>query len=66
MDIEFISWNESQIQVVHAFSMIVSYLRRSNGLWCPTLVLLSQMGILLSLSVAMVTIETVGFKPRGS
>ena len=38
----------------------------SNGLWCPTSVLLSQMRILLSLSVAMVTIETVGFKPRGS
>ena len=47
-------------------SMIISYLQRSNGLWCPTLVLLSQMRILLSLSVAMVTIETVGFKPRGS
>ena len=65
MDITFISWNESQSQVIHALSMIISYLS-SNGLWCPTLVLLSQMRILLSLSVAMVTIETVGFKPRGS
>ena len=59
MDIKFISWNESQTQVIHALSMIISYLQRSNGLW-------SQMRILLSLSVAMVTIETVGFKPRGS
>ena len=66
MDIKFISWNESQTQVIHALSMIISYLQRSNGLWCPTLVLLSQMRILLSLSVAMVTIESVGFKPRGS
>ena len=66
MDIKFISWNESQAQFIHALSMIISYLQRSNGLWCPTLVLLSQMRILLSLSVAMVTIETVGFKPRGS
>ena len=66
MDIQFISWNESQTQVIHALSMIISYLQRSNGLWYPTLVLLSQMRIHLSLSVAMVTIETVGFKPRGS
>ena len=66
MDIQFISWNESQTQVIHALSMIISYLQRSNVLWCPTLVLLSQMRILLLLSVAMVTIETVGFEPRGS
>ena len=50
MDIKFISWNESQTQVIHALSMIISYLQRSNGLWCPTLVLLSQMRILLFLS----------------
>ena len=50
MDIKLISWNESQTQVIHALSMIISYLQRSNVLWCPTLVLLSQMRILLSLS----------------
>ena len=50
MDIKFISWNESQTQVIHALSMIISYLQRSHGLWCPTLVLLSQMRILLFLS----------------
>ena len=61
MDIKFISWNESQTQVIHALSMIISYLQRFNGLWCPTLVLLCQMRILLSLSVAI-----TGFKPRGS
>ena len=50
VDIQFMSWNESQIQVIHALSMIISYLQRSNVLWCSTLVLLSQMRILLSLS----------------
>ena len=50
MDIKFISWNESQTQVIHALSMIISYLQRSNVLWCPTLVLLSQTRFLLFLS----------------
>ena len=50
MDIQFISWNESQTQVMYALSMIVSYLKRSNVLWCPTLVLLSQTRFLLLLS----------------
>ena len=50
MDIKFISWNESQTQVIHALSMIISYLQRSNVIWCPTLVLLSQMRFLLLLS----------------
>ena len=50
MDIQFISWNESQTQVTYALSMIVSYLQRSNVLWCPTLVLLSQTRFLLLLS----------------
>ena len=50
MDIQFISWNESQTQVIHALSMIISYLQRSNVLWCPTLVLLSQTRFLLFLS----------------
>ena len=50
MDIQFISWNESQTQIVHALSMIISYLQRSNVLWCPTLVLLSQTRFLLLLS----------------
>ena len=50
MDIQFISWNESQTQVIHALSMIISYLQRSNVLWCPTLVLLSQTRFLLLLS----------------
>ena len=59
MDIQFISWNESQTQVIYAFSVIISYLQGSNVLWCPTLVLLSQTRL-----VAMVTIESVGFKPR--
>ena len=49
MDIQFISWNESQTQVMYALSMIVSYLKRSNVLWCPTLVLLSQTRVLLLL-----------------
>ena len=39
MDIQFISWNESQTQVIYALSMIISYLQRSNVHWCPTLVL---------------------------
>ena len=50
MDIQFISWNESQTQFIHALSMIISYLQRSNVLWCPTLVLLSQTRFLLLLS----------------
>ena len=50
MDIQFISWNESQTQIVYALSMIISYLQRSNVLWCPTLVLLSQTRFLLLLS----------------
>ena len=50
MDIQFISWKESQTQIVHALSMIISYLQRSNVLWCPTLVLLSQTRFLLLLS----------------
>ena len=50
MDIKFISWNESQTQVIHALSMIISYLQRSNVIWCPTLLLLSQMRFLLLLS----------------
>ena len=50
MDIQFISWNESQTQVIHALSMIISYLQRSNVIWCPTLVLMSQMRFLLLLS----------------
>ena len=50
MDIQFISWNESQTQVIYALGMIVSYLQRSNVLWCPTLVLLSQTRFLLLLS----------------
>ena len=48
--VQFISWNESQTQVIHALSMIISYLQRSNVLWCPTLVLLSQTCFLLLLS----------------
>ena len=50
VDIQFISWNESQTQVIYALSMIISYLQRSNVLWCPTLVLLSQTRFLLLLS----------------
>ena len=50
MDIQFISWTESQTQVIYALSMIVSYLQRSNVLWCSTLVLLSQTRFLLLLS----------------
>ena len=50
MYIQFISWNESQTQVIHALNMIISYLQRSNVLWCPTLVLLSQTCFLLLLS----------------
>ena len=50
MDIQFTSWNENQTQVIYALSMIVSYLQRSNVLWCPTLVLLSQTRFLLLLS----------------
>ena len=49
MDIQFISWNESQTQVNHALNMNISYLQRSNVLWCPTLVLLSQTCFLLFL-----------------
>ena len=50
MDIQFISWNESQTQFIYALSMTISYLQRSNVLWCPTLVLLSQTRFLLLLS----------------
>ena len=50
MDIQFISWNESRTQVIHALNIIISYLQRSNVLWCPTLVLLGQMCFLLILS----------------
>ena len=50
MDIQSISWNESQTQVIHALSMIIFYLQRSNVIWCPTLVLLRQMCFLLLLS----------------
>ena len=64
MDVQFISWNESQTQIIHALTMIISDLQRSNGLWCPTLVLLSQMQILLSLSGSYGHDKTVGFKPR--
>ena len=50
--------------IIHALSTIISYLQRSNVLWCTTLVLLSQTRFLLLLFVAIVTIETVGFNPR--
>ena len=50
MDIQFISCSETQTQVIRALSMIISYLKRSNFLWFPTFVLLSQMRILLLLS----------------
>ena len=50
MDIQFISWNENRAQVIHALNIIISYLQRSNVLWCPTLVLLSQTRFLLLLS----------------
>ena len=49
VDMQFISWNESQTKVIHALNMIISYFKRSNFLWCPTLVLLSQTCFLLLL-----------------
>ena len=50
MDIQFISWNENRTQVIHALNIIISYLQRSNVLWCPALVLLRPMCFLLILS----------------
>ena len=47
---QILSWDKSQTQVIPSLSTIISYLQRSNVLWCPTLVLLSQTRFLLLLS----------------
>ena len=47
---QILSWGEGQTQVFHALNTIISYLPRSNVLWCPTLELLSQTRFLLLLS----------------
>ena len=47
---QILSWDESQTQVIPSLSTIISYLQRSNVLWCPPLVLLSQTRFLLLLS----------------
>ena len=47
---QILSWDKSQNQVILSLSTIISYLQRSNVLWCPTLVLLSQTRFLLLLS----------------
>ena len=44
---QILSWGESQTQVFHAWSTIISYLPRSNVLWWQTLELLSQTCFLL-------------------
>ena len=44
---QILSWGESQTQVYHALSTVISYLPRSNVLWCPTLDLFSQTRFLL-------------------
>ena len=61
---QIFSWDESQTQVISALSTIISYFQRFNVLLCPTLALLSQTHFLYYCLVAMVTIETVGIKPR--
>ena len=47
---QILSWDKSQTQVIPSLSTIISYLQRSNVLWCPPLVLLSQTRFLLLLS----------------
>ena len=47
---QILSWDKSQTQVIPSLSTIISYLQRSNVLWCPTLVLVSQTRFLLLLS----------------
>mgnify|MGYP006891524455 CR=1 FL=1 len=47
---QIFSWDEIQTRVISALSTIISFLRRSNVLLCPTLVLLSQTYFLLLLS----------------
>ena len=47
---QILSWDKSQTQVFPSLSTIISYLQRSNVLWCPTLVLVSQTRFLLLLS----------------
>ena len=44
---QILSWGESQTQVFHAISTVISYLPRSNVLWWQTLELLSQTCFLL-------------------
>ena len=44
---QILSWGESQTQVFHALSTVISYLPRSNVLWWQTLELLSQTCFLL-------------------
>ena len=63
---QILSWDKSQTQVIPSLSTIISYLQRSNVLWCPTLVLVSQTRFFYYCLIAMVTIEAVGFKPRWS
>ena len=46
---QILSWDKSQTQVIPSLSTIISYLQRSNVLWCPPLVLLSQTRFLLLL-----------------
>ena len=49
---QILSWDKSQTQVIPLLSTIISYLQRSNVLWCPTLVLVSQTRFLLLLSAS--------------
>ena len=44
---QILPWGESQTQVFHALSTVISYLPRSNVLWWQTLELLSQTCFLL-------------------
>ena len=47
---QILSWDKSQTQVIPSLSTIISYLQRSNVLWFPTQVLVSQTRFLLLLS----------------
>ena len=47
---QIFSWDKSQTKVFPSLSTIISYLQRSNVLWCPPLVLVSQTRFLLLLS----------------
>ena len=48
--VDIISYHGVKVKLVfHALTTVISYLPRSNVLWCPTLVLLSQTCFLLLL-----------------